>query len=90
MLLRANTNSVSGAVGRALLTLASKTSITTSAVAFSPDAQSTVTAVTWAGRLDLTDVTLPTLLAEALALEAISVSRAVRNHLAAFQSTVGA
>lgn len=90
MLLRANTNSITRAVGWALLALASETAITTSAVALSPNAQPTVTAITWAGGLNLTDITLPALLAEALALKTISVARAIGNHLATFESTIWA
>lgn len=89
MLLRANTDSVSGAVGRALLSLTRNTTVATATMALSLNAQTSVAAIAGTRCLDLTDITLPSFLAEALSFKAISMSRAVGNHLAALKRAIG-
>jgi len=76
------------AVAGALFQLARLASISTSAMALSLDTKSSVVAITWASNLNVANVSLPSLLTEALALEAISMSRAVGNHLASLSTTV--
>lgn len=88
MLLRANTDSVSGAVGRALLSLTRNTTVATATMALSLNAQTSVAAIAGTRCLDLTDITLPSFLAEALSFKAISMSRAVGNHLAALKRAI--
>jgi len=90
VLLGTNADPIAGAVGWALFTLTSEASITTSAVTLSSDTESSITAITGAGSLNLANVTLPALLTEALSLKAITMTGTVRNHLASFKSTVWA
>jgi len=79
---------VTRAIVWAFLKFACNTPITTSAVAFSSYTKSSVVAVTRAWRLNMANISLPALFAEALALKAIAVSRAVGNHLATLCSAI--
>lgn len=69
--------SMSRAVEGALLNFAADSTIARSAVALALDAKATVVAVARAWGGNVTNITLPSLLAEALAFEAVAVSGAV-------------
>lgn len=73
------------AIVRALLALTSNAPVPTAAVAFAVAAQPAVVAIARAARLNLTNVSLPTLLAQAFSFEAQAVTRAVGHHLAALR-----
>jgi len=79
---------VARAVERALFALASFSAIATAAMTLATDAQTAIIAVARAEGFNMANITLPTLFTEALAFEAVAMTRAIGHHLASFGGTI--